>query len=214
MDNALLSFFLGSLFGFLASIGLEFFRYYFFRPKLRIERESKEIGENFSCHSLVVKNSGRAIAKNAQGAITIHDITRNDVVALPGIKFVRDFGGAQVEELCRVFDVEPPESVYVTDKKFRDVEVEPIAWAELGSRRAITIFPDMSRLLDICRYVRINGEEQIQIPSSKSWQALLIVLKPNDYRVAISVGCDNGAMVSKKFTLKCGGGDPHIEEGW
>lgn len=201
MNNQILSFFLGSIFGFLTSIGVEFFRFYYFRPKLRIEDEDREDAETFSCHSVRVRNVGRRIAKNAQGAITIHDIGPRDLFSLKEVLFVKDFGGECAEDLIKSFDVTPPETIYMTNRKFRKVNVEPLCWSELGNRASITIFPGMTRILDVARFIKIKGSQQIQIPSSKAWQALLLSLRPKSYKITISVGADNAKLRKKEFTL-------------
>lgn len=60
----------------------------------------------------------------------------------------------------------------------------------------------MLRLFDVCRFVKIDRTYQIQIPSSKAWQALLMVLKPNNYKITVSVGLDEGHITEKKFTIE------------
>lgn len=202
------------MFGLFASIGLELFRFYFFRPKLKIENESKEDGKNFSCHSIRILNKGRRIAKNAQGAITVHDIGSGDVLPFDKILFVQDFGNESARELIKIFDVTPPETVYMTNSKFRKVELEPLSWSDLVNRTSITIFPGMSRLLDVCRFIKIDGSHQIQIPSSKAWQNLLMVLKPKNYKITISVGADDGPISKKKFTLNYNVDNISLIEGW
>jgi len=214
MNSELTSFVLGSFFGFVTSIGTHLFRYYYFRPILKIENESKEDGKTFSCHSLKVRNVGRGTATNVQGAITVHDISAHDLLSLNEIKLLEDFGGNIVEDLKKTFDVKPPESVYMTSNKFRKIELEPLSWSELNSRSSITLFPGMPRLLDVCRFIKMDRAHQIQIPSSKAWQALLMVLKPKQYKITISVGSDEGHMTKKKFTIEYNIDNLKLVEGW
>lgn len=214
MSSELLSFVLGGFLGFLTSIGTHLFRYYYFRPILRIENESKEDSKTFSCHSVKVRNVGRSTATNVQGAITVHHISQYDLLPLNEIKLLEDFAGDFFEQLKKTFDVRPPETVYMTRSKFRKIDLEPLSWSDLNNRSSITLFPGMPRLLDVCRFVKIDRAYQIQIPSSKAWQALLMVLKPNNYKITISVGSDEGHITKKKYTIEYNIDNMRLKEGW
>lgn len=196
------NFFLGAVFGFMSSIGLVLFKYYYFRPKLKIKSVSIEKVEKFSCLSLRIFNLGKRPAKNAIGTITIENLKPDDILPDSQFKFTRD-----IHEGYEKFGLIKDEIVYLKKGLFREIELEPIAWSEIGNRSSITIYPQMSRLLDVCRFIRLSDHHQIQIPSSKSWQEILVVLKPQNYDITISVSADDGILVKKGFKLYYDGVD-------
>ena len=195
MSNFLV-FALGIIAGVLVAIGLDLFRYYYFRPRLVISEDRPEVATEFSCHSLVVTNLGRRIAEDAQGFISIEDVQPSDVVSDTKLKLGRDLGFDPVK-----FGVMSEETVYLKAGSLREIDEEPLCWATVNSRNSIAIHPNTKRLLDICRFIRVDGHHQIQIPSSLGWQALLVSLQPRRYKIWVRIVAQDTRPKVEPFTI-------------
>jgi hypothetical protein len=61
---------IGIVAGILVTVGADLVRYYFYRPRLVIGSDRPEIAENYSIHSLVIRNVGRRVSERVQGFIS------------------------------------------------------------------------------------------------------------------------------------------------
>lgn len=146
MDRNFSIFVLGVVAGIIVSIGLDVFRYYFFRPRLKIEAANPEDAKYYSCHSVRSRNVRRSVAKNAQGTITIHEIDASTLIPEELLKFGEELGFDSEK-----FGVTSKETVYLRAGGFREITQEPLCWSSVKNRDSIDIFPGMSRLLDVRR---------------------------------------------------------------
>lgn len=203
-----LIFALGIIAGVVVAIGVELFRHYYFRPQLVISEDRPEVGNEYSCHSLVVTNVGRRIAEEAQGFISIEDVQPTDMVPDNKLRFGRDLGLDPVK-----FGVTSEETIYLRAGSLREIDEEPLCWSTVNSRNSIGIYPGTKRLLDICRFININGHHQIQIPSALGWQALLVSLQPKRYRIWIRVVAQSTPPKVEPFTIDYDGYAVTIRKG-
>jgi hypothetical protein len=204
MPAGLLLFVLGVIAGTFVAIGVEMFRYIYFRPRLLIGLDRPEIAEEYSCHSLSIRNEGRVPAVSCQGFITFDNLSANDLLPGKQIRLGRDLG-LDPEK----FGALGTETVYLNAKMYRDIEDEPLAWSAVGSRSTIDIYPHTGRLLDVCRFIKVQPR-QIHIPSMFGWQSLLAVLKPNTYTFTVRVVASTGRDTSQRFQMSFNGEDVHI----
>ena len=203
------TFAIGIIAGILVTVGADLIRYYFLRPRLVIGSDRPEIAENYSIHSLIIRNVGRRVSERVQGFISFQRIDSKDVVPDTELKYSKDL----VKDLAK-FGVTSDETVYLRGGMIREIDNEPLGWAAVDSRSHIDIHPQTGQLLDVCRYVRVEGYQQIQIPSRLGWQSLLTSLRPRNYNIKVTaVGIDT-RMVSKKFTMRYEGDDIKLIEGW
>jgi hypothetical protein len=125
------------------------------------------------------------------------------------LKYSKDL----VKDLAK-FGVTSDETIYLRGGMIREIGNEPLSWAAVDSRSHIDIHPQTGQLLDVCKYVRIEGYQQIQIPSRLGWQSLLTSLRPRNYNIKVTaVGIDTRP-VSKKLTMRYEGDDIKLIEGW
>ena len=197
-----LIFALGIIAGLVVAVGLDVFRHYYFRPKLQIIADRPEVGELYSCHSVVVRNNGRSSATHAQGFISIENVDPDDVVSADNLRLGKDLGFDP-----KKFGVESEETVYLTGGTVRRIEEEPLCWAAVDSRTAIDIYSNTARLLDVSRMIKLQEAPQIHIPSSLGWQALLVSLRPRRYSVVIRVVAQGASPAEKKFVIEYDGRD-------
>lgn len=203
------TFALGIVAGILVTVGGDLVRYYFYRPRLVIGSDRPEIAENYSIHSLPIRNVGRHVSERVQGFISFQTIDSRDVIPDTELKYSRDLA----KDLAK-FGVTSDETVYLRAGMMREIDNEPLSWAAVDSRSHIDIHPQTGQLLDVCRFVRIEGYQQIQIPSRLGWQSLLTSLRPRNHNIKITaVGIDSRP-VSKKFTIRYEGDDVKLIEGW
>ncbi len=200
---------LGVIAGVLVAIGLDLFRYYFYRPRLVIEGDRPEIAANYSIHSLVIRNVGRGVAQRTQGVISFQSINPTDIVQDSKLKYTRDL----VEDVTK-FGITSYEVDYLRAGRLREINNEPLCWAAVDSRSNIDIYPQTSQLLDVCRFVKIEGYQQIQIPSRLGWQALLTSLRSRNYKIEVTAIGIDAKPKSKKFTIQYEGDDINLVEGW
>jgi len=188
-------FVLGIIGGTFVAIGVDVFRYYYFAPKLVIGLDRPEEGENYSCHSVVVRNLGRSPAISAQGFLTVENLSPHHVLSTSDVRL-----GADLDLDPQKFGIIGAETVYLDSRTYRDISDEPLAWSAVGSRSTIDIYPKTSRLLDVCRFIK-SDPQQIHIPSMFGWQALLAVLTPDDYSIMIRVVATTGKEARQRFQL-------------
>lgn len=200
---------LGVIAGVVVAIGVEIFRYYFYRPRLSIENDRPETAGKYSIHSLVIRNKGRGVAKQAQGAISFESIDSADIIPDSQLKFTKDL----VDDTTK-FGIASTEIIYLRAGRIREIQHEHLCWAAVDSRSHIDIYPQTSQLLDVCRFVRIEGCRQIQIPSRLGWQAMLVSLRPRDYKIEVKATAIDAPPESKKYTIKCEVDDIRLVEGW
>lgn len=114
-------FVLGIVAGVLVAVGIDVFRYYCFRPRLKIEVDNPEDAKDYSCHSVRIRNVGHGIAKNAQGVVTILGI---DSAALIPEEFLKL--GEDISLDAEKFGVTSRETVYLRAGGFREITQEPL----------------------------------------------------------------------------------------
>jgi hypothetical protein len=197
----LVLFVLGVIAGTFVAIGVDLFRYFYFRPRLSIGLDRPEEADAYSCHSVVIRNNGRIPAVSCQGFVTFEEISALDLMPKSEIKLGADLG-LDPEK----FGAIGTETVYLNAKVFRDISDEPLAWSAVGSRSTIDIYPQTSRLLDVCRFIKPEPQ-QIHIPSMFGWQTLLAVLRPGTYRLSIRVVASSGKDTKQRFQMSYNGHD-------
>ena len=200
---------IGIVAGILVAFGLDLLRYYFFRPQLEIEPDRPEIAESYSIHSLVIHNSGKRVALNAQGFISFEQIELSDIVPESDLKLTVDLGVDEAK-----FGVSSPETIYLRGGALRELRDEPLCWAAVDSRSRMDIYPDMRQLLDVCRFVKLSGYQQLHLPSRIGWQHLLVSLRPRSYRIWITAMATDARRTKEKYTIEYEGDDIKLRKGW
>ena len=207
--NNFIIFVLGIIAGIVVSIGIELFRFYFLRPRLSIDSDNPEDSAQYSCHSVRILNSGRRVAQNVQGAISFFDLEPHDILVDSQVQLGNDLDLDSAK-----FGVSGPETVFLRSGTFREINQEPLCWAAVNSRRSIDIFPGTNRLLDVCRFVKVQGKHQIHIPTADGWQYLLVVLVPKNYKIEVRVAANDGKVVLKRFTIRYTANSVQLTSGW
>jgi len=203
------TFAIGIVAGILVTIGADLVRYYFYRPRLVIESDRPEIATNYSIHSLVIRNVGRRVTQRTQGFISFRSVNNSDIIPDARLKYTKDL----VEDPAK-FGITSEEVVYLKAGRLRAIESEPLCWAAVDNRSSIDIYPQTSQLLDVCRFVKTEGYQQIQIPSRLGWQALLTSIRPRNYEIKVTAAGIDARIVSRKFTIQYEGDDIKLVEGW
>lgn len=196
-----IAFVLGIIAGTFVAIGVDVFRSIYFAPKLVVGLDRPEECENYSCHSVVVRNLGRSPAVNVQGFVTIENLSASHLMPTSDVRL-----GADLDLDPQKFGIVGTETVYLNSRTYREISDEPLAWSAVGSRSTVDIYPKTSRLLDVCRFIK-SDPQQIHIPSMFGWQALLAVLKPDVYSITIRVVATTGKATRRRFQLCYDGHD-------
>jgi hypothetical protein len=144
--------------------------------------------------------------------ITIMDFSSNDILPDSKMKRAKDlvvntdkFGIGNNET----------EVLYIHEDSFREIINEPINWSAVDFiRDEIDIHPESTRLLDVCRFIKVKGYHQIQIPSRFGWRHLLVILKPRNYHIKIGITAVGTKMKYEKYSILYSENKLQLVKGW
>ena len=203
----LISFFVGALSGAMAALIGEFFRNWLYRPKLKIceDRPEKDEEFKFSCHSIVIKNLGRSVAKNCHGMITFDNLHQEDVLAEKDIIKLEDIGVSLSK-----FNIDGKEEFLLKAGDFRRIENELLAWSLIGNPSTIPLAPNVEAMLDVCRFMKgrhgkIQYGDQIHINSEAGWKKVRAAAKKKRYKITIRIVAENAKPVKQHFAIEPSG---------
>lgn len=199
----------GAIFGTLLTTLREGAQSWYLRPRLQILYDSPEEGRLFSCHSVVVTNEGRSVARNCQGTITfealeievgaskkkVKTLSEKDLFAIDQTKTLGQLGIP-----LQKFNVVGEETYLLKPGSFRPIENEFLAWSRVGNPVSIDICPNTFAMLDVCRVIK--GEKRIDIPSENGWRSVRAALKKRRYAIRIAVVAENARRVQKGFIVE------------
>jgi hypothetical protein len=191
-------FVLGLVAGTLVALGAELLRAWFRRPKLCILEDRPEEAEKFSCHAIVVTNTGRTTATHCSGMISLPQLNYSDMLGDSDILTLKEAGLSPEK-----FDVRGPETFLMKAGNFRNVINELVAWSRIGNPVEISLHPHTFAMLDVCRFMK-GPKAQLHIPSEKGWKAVRLALKPGSYLLEVMVVAENARSKPKLFAMECG----------
>lgn len=200
----LVSFIVGVFAGAGAALVGDFIRNWYYRPKLKIckDRPEKDEEFKFACHSIVITNVGRSVARNCQGMVTFHSLEEKHVLDEYEIIKLKDIGVS-----LRKFNIEGEEEFLLKGRDFRKIENELLAWSRIGNPVNIHLPPNVEAMLDVCRFMKghhgkIQKDDQIHINSEAGWKKTRAAVKKRAYEITIKVVAENAKPVEQNFAIE------------
>lgn len=188
---------LGIVGGIVAAVGADWLRRFIYRPKIEILEDKPEKGKLFSCHAIEVTNTGRSVATNCHAIVTFEDLEEGDLIPEKQITKTKALGlglekfGLKREE---IYLLKPGES-------FRPIENEFLSWSSVGNPLQAHIFPGTSRMVDVCRFVKVDLD-QIQIPSENGWRSMRVAVQKKCYKMKLRIAAENVKPTEANFTIQ------------
>lgn len=165
-----------------------------YRPKVLIEvsHSSPFEHEGGFYISVAVTNKGANAAQDCLGAITIHNLSSEDILS-PNDKII-----IENENLSN-----DATRLLLTPKNFREIDRELLCWAHIGNPDKFKVNPGMKTLLDVMKaiYNKKTNEWYIVIPTEEGWNTLRARLKDKNYAGEIIVSPSNGSPHVRKFKV-------------
>ncbi len=182
---------IGVIIGIVGPFGARFIYDWWMKPRIEILGDEPQQGGEFVRHSIRVANKGKTVAKNCNAVLTIKGMTKDAIIDSSfGRIHIKsyDYRPVKDESLCWSFQIPGHEG-------------EPINPAFLS------ISPESTRLVELCRVPQRVDPLEIEVPSEMGWGICRVILSGNKvHEIELKIFAENVRYDPKKhkkdFKLK------------